>query len=167
MDENHSSHKKNSSEQNGNRDHGFDRPHLLPPILFLMSAAAILLFGYMETGQFGQSYMGLIVTTAAFFSANFEKSRFAKHGTTIFPGSAASSLLTDGMFRYSRNPMYLAMVVGLMGIWPVTGGYSPLAIILAFTAHIHHRFILREEAHLRALFGEEYEAYCRKVRRWI
>lgn len=145
----------------------FQTPSILPPALFYSAAMLVLLFGYLETGRFGQSYLGLILTVLAIFVAAKEKGRFAKIGTTIFPGKDASKLVTDGAFRYSRNPMYLAMVIGLFGLWPLTGGYSPLLPIAVFTAIIHHSFILQEEKHLTRLFGVDYEDYKKRVRRWL
>lgn len=140
---------------------------LLPPQLFYLSAIIILIAGYLETGSIGVSYWGLTALATAILVAVQEKKRFAQEGTTIFPNEKPSTLITDGAYRYSRNPMYLAMVVGLLGLWPLTGGYSPALIVLLFAAIIQHRFILKEETNLTEAFGDDYQSYKASVRRWI
>ena len=156
--------KKNSEN---NENNSITTPRILPPALFLLSTLLILAFGYIETGTLGTSYLGLPLSVLALAIASREKKRFEEVGTTIFPGQDASQLVTAGAFKFSRNPMYLAMVVALLGVWPVTGGLSPIAVVLAFVAIIHFKFILPEENHMRSLFGDDYEAYSKRVRRWL
>lgn len=143
------------------------KKRLLPPQLFYLSAAAILITGYFEKGQTNMSYLGLLILILAILVAVREKRRFAENETTIYPDDRPSRLLTDGLYRYSRNPMYLAMVIGLIGIWIFSGGLLPGVIVLLFAAVIHHRFILLEEENLEAVFGEQYRTYKIRVRRWL
>ena len=78
-----------------------------------------------------------------------------------------STILKDsGLFRYSRNPMYL----GIYGTLLASALYTmnPLVFLVGiFVAAVHHRIILGEEACLRKTFGEEYVDYCRRVRRYL
>ena len=82
------------------------------------------------------------------------------------PGRA-SALVTTGVYRHTRNPMYVALAVALLA-WSAWLGH-PLAPLgtLAFVAWIDRFQIAPEERVLRALFGEEFERYCREVRRWL
>jgi protein-S-isoprenylcysteine O-methyltransferase Ste14 len=93
--------------------------------------------------------------------------RFKRAGTTIRPFEDSSALVTDGLFAFSRNPIYLGAVVGLLGIFVVLGSLSPLAVIPPFVTIIRARFIAVEERMLEAAFGDAYRDYMKRVRRWI
>jgi protein-S-isoprenylcysteine O-methyltransferase Ste14 len=87
--------------------------------------------------------------------------------TTILPNRGSSHLVVQGPFRYSRNPIYLAnmlLLVG-MGCFSMNGWFLLLAPIDGIVTYF--LAIRREERHLLARFGYQFEDYCRKVRRWI
>lgn len=93
---------------------------------------------------------------------------FRREGTELNPTSPTNSkLVTSGPFRYSRNPMYLSLVVVSLGVaiwigaWPMF--LAPIATFV--TANWGH--IPFEEAKMRRQYGEAYDAYMRKVRRWV
>lgn len=93
--------------------------------------------------------------------------QFRKHKTTIVPHQTASTLLESGVFAQSRNPIYLAdglILAGLSLRWDIPHG---LLLVPIFMAVIQQRFIVPEEARLRSSFGEAFDAYERKVRRWM
>lgn len=92
---------------------------------------------------------------------------FRRRGTTIIPFEQSSALITDGSFRYSRNPIYLSMVLILVGIWVLLGSLSPLLIVPAFVWVISTQFIPREERDLERQFGATYQEYKSRVRRWL
>jgi protein-S-isoprenylcysteine O-methyltransferase Ste14 len=87
--------------------------------------------------------------------------------TTLFVGKPSSQLVCDGPFRFSRNPMYVGVVVSLLGIafwvgaWPFYLA-GPVTVLILNSIHIP-----REERLLRDVFGERYLAYSREVRRWL
>ncbi|MCH7779688.1 MAG: isoprenylcysteine carboxylmethyltransferase family protein [Acidobacteria bacterium] len=91
----------------------------------------------------------------------------SKLGTPLKPFEESTVVVTTGMFRFTRNPMYLGMVVGLLGAAIFLGSLVSLLPVPAFIAIIHFQFIVREERFMEELFGAEYLAYKRKVRRWI
>ena len=75
-------------------------------------------------------------------------------------------LRMGGLFRLSRNPMYLGVYATLLA--SVLRTLNPVLLLLgAFIVAVHHRIVLAEEAHLRSTFGEEYAGYCRQVRRYL
>ena len=81
--------------------------------------------------------------------------------------SKASSLVTDGVFRISRNPMYLGLLLLLMGWALWLGTASPWLVLPLFVIVITVAQIAPEEQALYRLFGEQYLGYKRNVSRWI
>jgi protein-S-isoprenylcysteine O-methyltransferase Ste14 len=78
----------------------------------------------------------------------------------------STSLRVNGLFRISRNPMYLGMYSTLLAAAVYT--LNPVLFLLAaFIIAVHHRIVIAEETHLRATFGNVYEAYSRRVRRYL
>jgi protein-S-isoprenylcysteine O-methyltransferase Ste14 len=78
----------------------------------------------------------------------------------------STQLKVDGLFRFSRNPMYLGVYSTLLASLLAT--LNPVLLLLAgFIITVHHRIVLAEEAHLWRAFGEEYGQYCRSVRRYL
>jgi hypothetical protein len=75
-------------------------------------------------------------------------------------------IVRDGPYRYVRNPMYLGHLIFLAGLALLLGSWIGAAVF-AFHAVWFDRRVKRDEAHLAALFGEPYRAYCRDVKRWI
>lgn len=89
--------------------------------------------------------------------------------TTINPmrPSRASHLMTTGIYSVSRNPIYLADVI-VLAAWAVwLGNLANIALLAIFAAYIHKFQILPEEQALSRIFGEDYTAYCLRVRRWL
>lgn len=87
--------------------------------------------------------------------------------TAVSPHKRPSTLLTDGIFRMSRNPMYLGMVVTLIGSAVAWGTLTPFLVPPAMGWVLSRRFIGPEEEVLGEVFGDEYERYRRRVRRWL
>lgn len=94
---------------------------------------------------------------------------FLRARTTVNPmhPERASSLVTTGVFAYSRNPIYLGDLLWLVawGLWLGNAAALPLAVL--FFVWITLVQIRAEEAALRARFGVAFEEYCRRVRRWL
>ncbi len=92
---------------------------------------------------------------------------FRKAATTIVPFEESSSLVVSGLYRYSRNPMYVGMVVILVGVAILTGSLSPFIGPVLFVPLLNTRVIRHEEVMLEAQFGQAYRDYRSRVRRWI
>jgi len=106
--------------------------------------------------------LSALVAIAAF--AGFWQAR-----TTINPlqPERASVLVTHGIYRYTRNPMYLSLLLLLVAYASHLGTWVAFVGPLAYVAYITRFQILPEERVLLSKFGAEYEAYRRRVRRWI
>jgi protein-S-isoprenylcysteine O-methyltransferase Ste14 len=94
---------------------------------------------------------------------------FRRAKTTINPSkpSAASSLVTNGVYRYTRNPMYLGLSVTLMGWAVFLSNLLALLAVPLFVLYINRFQINPEERVLSSLFGAEYAVYKEEVRRWL
>lgn len=87
--------------------------------------------------------------------------------TSLMPDRVPSTLVTGGVFRFSRNPIYLAQVLMLIGLYLYWGAAVALLLVVLFAAILQKRFIVAEENRLLDLFGPKFEDYRSKTRRWL
>jgi protein-S-isoprenylcysteine O-methyltransferase Ste14 len=99
--------------------------------------------------------------------AQKEKNRFLQVKTNIKTFNKPDKLLTDGFYKFSRNPMYLGFVMALGGIWLLLGSLTPLIIIPMYIVITNTVYIRFEEKMMADTFGELYFAYKSKTRKWI
>lgn len=107
----------------------------------------------------------LVILGAAIVAWGAKTMRAA--GTNIDPGQPALALVTTGAFRYTRNPLYLANVIIYIGTTLVVDALWPLVLLVPLVALLEWGVIRREERYLSRLFGEQYDAYRSRVRRWM
>ena len=100
---------------------------------------------------------------------NFTQKSFKKAHTTVNPlnPEACSTLVDTGIYRYSRNPMYLALLLALAGWGIFLGNFYALVLTIAFVLYMNRFQIRPEEKALEALFGTGFLEYRRSVRRWL
>jgi protein-S-isoprenylcysteine O-methyltransferase Ste14 len=91
---------------------------------------------------------------------------FGKAGTHVEPWKPASALVTGGIFRYLRNPMYVGLMLFLAGLAMVLASDWMLVMTMAFAIAIHFGVVKREERYLAAKFGEAYRRYMEEVPRY-
>ncbi|SES97987.1 Phospholipid methyltransferase [Natronincola peptidivorans] len=104
--------------------------------------------------------LGLIITFAGAI-------KFKIVGTTEMTFDEPDLLVTEGIYKISRNPMYLGLGLILIGIGTITGNSAAFAISIAFFTITDQWYIRYEEGILEKKFGEDYITYKNKVRRWI
>lgn len=92
---------------------------------------------------------------------------FKLRGTAICPTSIATRLVTDDIFSLSRNPMYLGMLMMMLGLAVGVGSIPYYAAALTLFIILNNAFCPFEEQKLAAGFGDAYEAYRSTVRRWL
>ena len=142
-----------------------------PPIIALVMIAIIYLSSLIvEPITFGyQTLISILVVVIGLAWAIPSFRLFAKYKTTISPftPSETTALVTDGMYRYSRNPMYLGLVLLTIAATIFFGTWLGVVIVVAFIFLLNFLQILPEEKALLDIFGEEYVEYQKKVRRWI
>ena len=147
------------------------RRKIYPPVWLLIGIISVFTLnefypGVRFTSFAGQAIGGVIILIglALLVIAN---GLFSQAGTNVIPFREATALVTTGIYRLTRNPMYLGMLAVLLGCTITVGAATALAVPVLFAIIIQSRFILAEEAMLRATFGAEYEEYCTRVRRWL
>lgn len=94
---------------------------------------------------------------------------FKKASTTVNPlrPDDCSSLVSVGIFRRTRNPMYLALLLALLGWGAYLANPFSLTFALLFIPYMNHFQIRPEEAALENAFGDSFRVYCKQVRRWV
>lgn len=93
--------------------------------------------------------------------------RFNRAGTNVKPWQPSTALVTGGPFRWSRNPMYLALALIYIGLALVSDSVAALVLLIPVVVIIQTQVIAREEVYLESKFGDEYRAYKARVRRWL
>jgi protein-S-isoprenylcysteine O-methyltransferase Ste14 len=145
-----------------------------PPFLFVLSWLAAwwlntrleFLIGADGAGA-AQEIAGTAIAVAGFGVVAWAILTFVSNRTTVIPNRPARQLVTSGPYRWSRNPMYVALTLLDVGLalffnqaWPIV--LLPLVLLVLMTF-----VIAREERYLRGAFGAAYDAYCDRVRRFI
>lgn len=87
--------------------------------------------------------------------------------TPVYPNRPAKVIVTHGVYRFTRNPMYLGLTTLYLGLVLLTGLLWPVLMLPVALAVLHWQVIAKEERHLHEKFPEEYGAYVARVRRWI
>lgn len=144
---------------------------ILPPTLFLLSLLAMAILAWLapvlRVLVFPFNLIGLAPLAAGLAMAIWGSRRFRRAGTEIRTFDAPTRLVTDGLFRVTRNPMYLGFVVALVGVWALFGSLGPGFVVVGFVAINQRVYVPFEERAMRASFGSAYEAYCATTRRWL
>ena len=142
----------------------------LPPVWLALSVAVVWGFDQlMPWGMFGPGarMAGAVLAVIGFGLIGLAAGQMIARKTTFIPRNDPSALVTTGLFRLTRNPIYLgdAMVLAAAILWwDVPVG---VPVLLGFMMLIQHRFILDEEARLRSVFGAAFDAWAARVPRWI
>ena len=144
-----------------------------PALLFVMCAA----LGWVLSRQFAVldirwAYVSVLGWITVFFGAALlviSVKAFVRARTTVNPldPAKADKLVTTGLYRISRNPMYLAMAIVLLGEALLLANFAAFAAPAIFVLAITRLQILPEESALRRIFGDQYRGYCQNTRRWI
>jgi protein-S-isoprenylcysteine O-methyltransferase Ste14 len=117
----------------------------------------------------GQSIAALALGLGGFALNLAPKLVFARAGTTVNPlkPETSSHLVTTGIYRYTRNPMYLGHAAILLGWVSYLGNAVGLFAVAAFILYVSRFQVQPEERHLSTLFPEQYAAYAKRTRRWL
>jgi len=146
----------------------------LPPALIMIFFAAIMLVleRYVPVGLLDFNGHQLVAKMLFGFGALIGilgMWEFFKASTTIDPHSAerVSTLVQTGIYRFSRNPMYLALVSIIISLGFYLGDLLTLSVVPVFILYLQYLQIIPEEEALEEKFGDEFREYKSKVRRWL
>lgn len=144
---------------------------MVPPIWLALAIVAMAALHYLlpvaRIIRTPWTWLGAAPMVAGIALAVAGAGLFRRHNTGVVPFSPATYLVTTGPYRFTRNPMYLGMVLLLCGVAMMLGTLSPWIVIPLFAWWIGHRFIAQEEVMLEQVFGDEYVRFKQRVRRWI
>jgi protein-S-isoprenylcysteine O-methyltransferase Ste14 len=140
-----------------------------PPVAVAAALGAALLLHWLLPVRLlaGWPGIGALLVGLAVVLAGWAVVVMAEARTGIPTWQAATALVTHGPFAWSRNPIYLAMVLLMAGVALAWGSLWALLAAAAVAAVLDRGVIAREEPYLVARFGAPYEAYRGRVRRWL
>jgi len=110
---------------------------------------------------------GIVLTFGGSLLAFSSLGIFRIARTTTVPFETPSKLITTGPYRFSRNPMYVGLTLIYLGVAGIQVQIWPVLLLPLLAIYIHRVVIPVEEVRLREVFGDDYEQYCARVRRWI
>lgn len=144
---------------------------LLPPTYLYVAIILIVLlhfiFPIVHILKIPWNLFGIIpLILGAALNLNADNA-FKRYQTTVKPFRESNALITDGVYRYSRHPMYLGFVLILVGLSLLLGSISPYIVVIVFAILMDVVFIRAEESMLEAKFQDEWKEYKSKVKRWI
>ncbi len=144
---------------------------ILPPtyLLFALLAMIALHFVLPITKVIPSPWnmIGVIFLLVGIDVALIAEGLFRRYKTTVRPFEVSSVLVTDGLYRISRNPMYLGFMLALIGVAILLGSLTPMLVIPIFLVLIEMNFIRTEERMLAEKFGQDWLDYTTRVGRWI
>lgn len=154
-------------------EHSQDSPNVIscPPLVFAGALALGFLLNWLFPMRSFSSQrlqlLGGLVSFAGTAIGLWGVWALHRAGTNVRPDRPVTALVTNGPFRYSRNPLYLAMTLVCSGIALYTGTVWLLATLVPAVAGVHWKIVRREEQFLERRFGDDYRAYKAQVHRWI
>ncbi len=145
---------------------------LLPPrfflLLMILMIASHWIFDLRHFILYPFNIIGLVLIIAGLLIAKYNSNVFEKAKINIITFDEPTILKKDGMYRYTRNPMYLGFTISLFGMAILLqGSISSFVFTALFFLVTDIWYIRYEEKMMRNKFLDEYELYCKKVRRWI
>ena len=141
-----------------------------PPHYLLVLSLCMLLTWY-----FGESLpqnlpliiFGLGLIGLGFLLAFNSIARFIRAKTGVVPFSESTTLITDGFYKYTRNPMYVGMNSFLLGLLIILNNPINFTFLVIFFFIVRNLFVVKEEVQMEETFGADYLTYKGKVRRWL
>jgi protein-S-isoprenylcysteine O-methyltransferase Ste14 len=149
-----------------------ERPRkIVPPVYFLATLIVMVALHFhwplARVLTPPATYFGVLPIALGLFMGSSAVWAFRAARTPVVPFVRSTALVTTGFYRVTRNPMYFALALVLLGAALLLGSLAPWLPIPVFLLIIDRRFIRGEERFLEEIFGDAYRDYCRRVRRWL
>jgi len=141
------------------------------PLIYLSAIIAGLILNYFTPTAFlpvsVSRTVGILSVALAVFILVSAFRAFNRAKTNLEPWKPTTAIVSDGVFRFSRNPIYLAFTLFYLGAVFLFNSLWLLALLVPVLFVMRYSVIAREESYLENKFGAEYSDYKRRVRRWI
>ena len=111
--------------------------------------------------------LAVVLVVAGIVMSAAGSSAFRRAGTAVVPFERSTVLVTNGLYRFTRNPMYLGLVLSLVGVAILLGSFGAWLPLPIFIWILQTQFINGEERFLEEIFGAPYLDYKKRVRRWL
>ncbi len=150
-----------------------DNPGVIapPPLIFAGALALGLLANRLRPTGFLPRRLGRVAglaTVVGWLSIGLSGFReLRRAGRNVDPREPSTAIVTDGPYRFTRNPLYLSMTLIYAGVASLTNALPAVLLLPAVLAVMRRGVIEREERYLEGKFGAEYLRYKERVRRWI
>jgi protein-S-isoprenylcysteine O-methyltransferase Ste14 len=142
-----------------------------PPIAWALAVLAGLALNWLMPLPFllaaVSGWLGAIVFALALALVAWAISTMTRAGSNVPTRLPTTTIVETGPYRFTRNPIYLGMVLGLIGLAIALNSLWPLTTLVPFALVIRYGVITREEAYLERKFGDVYRRYRARVRRWL
>ena len=143
-----------------------------PPIAWVVTVLAGLALDWLRPLPFvpaavPAAWLGAMVFVLALALFAWAIATFTRAGSNVPTNRPTTTIVDTGPYRFTRNPIYLAMVLGLIGLAIAFNGLWLLLTLVPFVIVIRYGVVAREEAYLERKFGEVYRRYRARVRRWL
>ena len=142
-----------------------------PPIIFLGFGLFGVSIHYLKPltiiGPTWLEYLGVLILIGSFLGFGYMVNFYKKNKTEIEPTKTTSKIIISGLYRYSRNPVYLILCAGPIGLGFILMTYWAMFAFIPALIVIWYTAIKKEEQYLEKKFGQVYLDYKKKVRRWL
>lgn len=141
-----------------------------PPFLLLLAImAGIVLEWLFPTYAGGRlfGWIGFFLFAGSVAVAKWSFKTFKAKGTSVPTDEPATTIVSDGPYQYSRNPIYMAFLFGLIGLSFMADSVMMFLMVIPLFYALALGVVIPEEEYLSDKFGDEYADYKKKVRRWI
>jgi len=153
------------------RDHPNIHKNVHPPIIAFIHIAIAYLLGWfiriplsvpgsLRNIGFALTFIGFMFGVGALLE-------FRKARTTLDPHGSAKKLVTGGIYRFTRNPIYLGFLLMVIGLPLNSGLYWGILLTPAYAITMNRLVIQKEETYLEKKFKDQYTGYSSRVRRWL
>jgi protein-S-isoprenylcysteine O-methyltransferase Ste14 len=112
-------------------------------------------------------WLGIVVFVLALALVAWAIVTITKAGSNVPTNRPTTNIVEGGPYRLARNPIYLGMFLGLIGLAIASDNFWLLMMLVPFALVIRYGVVAREEAYLERKFGDVYRSYCSRVRRWL
>jgi protein-S-isoprenylcysteine O-methyltransferase Ste14 len=152
-------------------DHPNIPKNVHPPVVALLCIVLAYVLGRLLPLPFGMREalrnIGLLLAFVGFLLGLAAFVEFRKALTTLDPHGSSKQIVTSGIYRLSRNPIYLGFLLMVVGIPLTSGSYWGIVLAPFYVMLMDHLVIQYEERYLEKKFGKTYTSYASRVRRWL